>query len=356
MNYRTAVILARTSKTAAGTVTIDVNIKDPISAIDVIGDFISLGTKPTDILEKLVSKVELVDGSDVLFSLTGEELSALAYYGTGFIPIHKQQWKTNYQITQMCRYFFGRKLYDPLLVFDPTRFNNPQLKITFSLATVQASVATIYLTVIAHCFDEKIPSPIGFLMSKDYYSYTLVADAHQYIDLPTDHVMRALFTLGHNWSQFVWSSIGHVKISEDNDKRIPVDLDMEHLCRTIAAQFPPYREDIHLWSSSAVVGQRFAANMNVCFSDYGLAAINTGDMAVGGYLSIGGFTTSQWQNLCVSGWIPHGVVIIPFGDLNDIDDWYDVTKVGSLRLDLTGGGYITGADSARVITHQLRRY
>ncbi|GAI03237.1 unnamed protein product, partial [marine sediment metagenome] len=77
---------------------------------------------------------------------------------------------------------------------------------------------------------------------------------------------------------------------------------------------------------------------------------------VGGDIHIVGATASKSTVAGVRGWLPFGIICLPFGDQQDIADWYDVTKLGSLRADITAGPYITGIEPIRVALEQLRRY
>jgi len=53
---------------------------------------------------------------------------------------------------------------------------------------------------------------------------------------------------------------------------------------------------------------------------------------------------------------PHGCICIPFGEQDVIEDWYDVTKLGSLKLRIKGGPDAAAGDANNIITQQLRRY
>ncbi|MBA7580767.1 hypothetical protein ES708_22661 [subsurface metagenome] len=64
---------------------------------------------------------------------------------------------------------------------------------------------------------------------------------------------------------------------------------------------------------------------------------------------------STFTSGMVRGYLPHHCFEFPFGDQGDLADWYDVTKVGSLRLRVRGGGTAT-AGTYQVILEQLRRY
>ena len=58
----------------------------------------------------------------------------------------------------------------------------------------------------------------------------------------------------------------------------------------------------------------------------------------------------------VEGWCPHGAIEIPFGLQDDPADWYDVTKLGSLRLDILSKSGRTSADTVQIFLQQLRKY
>ena len=78
-----------------------------------------------------------------------------------------------------------------------------------------------------------------------------------------------------------------------------------------------------------------------------------------GLASYGGTVTLDCSantegDLIVSGKCPHGMFCVPMGKQDVIEDWFDATKVGSLKLDLTGGGSASG--TVEIITQQLRRY
>jgi len=55
----------------------------------------------------------------------------------------------------------------------------------------------------------------------------------------------------------------------------------------------------------------------------------------------------------VQGWLPHGVHCTPFGDQDDIDDWYDVRTIKSLKADLT---HAAATGGIQIFLEQLRTY
>ncbi|GAH84695.1 unnamed protein product, partial [marine sediment metagenome] len=58
----------------------------------------------------------------------------------------------------------------------------------------------------------------------------------------------------------------------------------------------------------------------------------------------------------VKGDAPYQMFSFPMGKQDEVDDWYDVTRVRDLRLRIAGGTAPTGTGNTRTILQQLRRY
>ncbi|MBA7624094.1 hypothetical protein ES703_31498 [subsurface metagenome] len=358
MNYRLAKLLSPEDLGAAGTKVIDINVADVISRIDLIFRTKNAANSFIDHPAANITKIELVDGSDVLFSLTGREAQALNFYDRRQ-PVDNHMTGSNGEwMRAVFGLDFGKYLYDPDLAFDPAKFTNPQLKITFDQDVASAGAGDNYLTVLAHLFDELKPTPTGFLMSKQVYSYTPGANSYEYIDLPTDHPMRKLLIGSHQEARTFTQMVTELKLSEDNDKRVPFDMTGDELFYLMKQIYPEYIENVYMaidtsdtefrvtpGDDAVIVGQQVSMHdgLYVLFGNGGLA---TGKKE----------STKETTYMLCKGYIPHGVVSIPFGKADDPADWYDVTKVGALTLRLKAGPSLLTTPTAQVITQQLRRY
>jgi len=154
-------------------------------------------------------------------------------------------------------------------------------------------------------------------MSKEQKAYTPASATWEYTDMPLDYPMRTLgiqAQVGGEYSE-------HVRIM---------------LTTSLAAYYITPGYNARLASSSLVASKVVQAQV-----------------AQGGKVNcqIEGAGQGQFQ---VNGSLPHQVLAIPFGSRDVIEDWYDVTKVGNLRLSLKGGSAATG--TYRIITEQLRKY
>jgi len=359
MNYRNAVILAEESATTPATKTIDLNLSNPISKLNIV-------FKPTNSNQTLVghpalclTKVEIVDGSDVLFSANGKELRAAAYYGTGkdFIDV------LDYNISSECMFeasiYFGRHVWDPMLALDPTRFRNLQLKITHNLALGGATPTTATLAVFANLFDEKPISPVGFLMTKEIYSYLPVANQHNYIDLPTDYPYRLIMIGGDSAGKMPMWRWDQFKLSEDHDRKLPLPaMDVDDLLQGVIDMFPPVEDHIiaQIATTGTVVYMTAGYEGSAVGCSYGgteqpIGFGNGGGGTITGY---SGAATTFWVH--TKGWCPHNFIALPLGMKDDLEDLYDVQKLQSLRLDILDDTSPGTSDAAEVLIQQLRKY
>lgn len=358
MNYRLAQILSEKTLDASGTEVIDLDVKDPISMLLFEYKNTPGSNTMADHVAACLSKIELVDGADVLFSLTGKQMHALDYYDKGKTPYTHLSDAIGVQQLLGLQYNFGRYLWDPILALDPSRFRNPQLKITHNRVTSDASSSAHTLKVLGYLFDEKVVSPMGFLMSKELKSYTPGADGtYEYTDLPTDHLLRKLLVYAYDDAYSPWQVANEIKLSEDNDKKVPIDEKVSTLMKYINTLYPPFREKLYAvlttTATDVYVSPSFDITVQGAAETQG-GAIDVETGVLHSPFSLGG--DGSWNAaLEVVGFNPHSVVPVLFGDQNDPADWYDVTKLGNLKARVKAGTAGT-AGAIALYTQQLRKY
>lgn len=362
MNYRLSTIHPRKSYTSDETVIIDLNVLDPISQLIIeLAANITDDTAITAHAIACLEKIELVDGSDVLFSLSGYEAEAADWY-------HNHNFNSPWDIymgwgetQRFIRINFGRFLWDPLLAFDPKKFRNPQLKLSLNINAGGAVPTLNRLQVWGALFDEKKIEPIGFLMHKEIKDYTVGVSSHEYSDLPTDFPYRKLFIRCQEAGTEPNQNIDNIKLSEDQDRRVIFNHGTEDIFRTIAMQSPPIEEHIHARVATALttIYCTPTTRCHVVASEDGTTsgsgAIATSSQA-GGYFKAIALTAQKYAQFFVRGWLPHGTWEIPFGLQDDMTDWYDVTKVGSLKLDVLASAGVAATEHVQLFLQQLRKY
>ena len=358
MKYRLAEILAPEDLGATGTKIIDITLRDIISRIEIIFKTLNGSSTWADHPAANISKIELIDGSDVLFSLSGIECQALNVYDRKANLNNHMTGSNGEYMTASFGLDFGRHLWDEEIAFDPKKFTNPQLKITWDEDVANTSCSTNSILILAHIFDELKPTPTGFLMSKELYTYTPAANANEYIDLPTDHLLRKLI-IGSNQKQYTFTQmIAEARLNEDNDKRVPFDVTGEELYWAVKANYPEYFENIyHAIGSSdttffvtpsedaVIVGSRTSTTNGL------MLIFQNGGQAKGKCES-----TAETIYMLCRGHLPHGYAAIPFGAPEDRANWYDITKIGSLNLRIKAGASLGSSPTTEVVAQQLRNY
>jgi PKD repeat protein len=358
MKYRKATVLASEDASTAKTKTIDINLTDVISRLQVKFNGTNTDIVPTAQHAKQITKIELVDGSDVLLSMSGQEIEAKMYYDYGVGPSYEREFRNGVDNYLTLDLLFGRELWDTQLAFDPKKFKNPQLKITHNKALGGSLPNAATLEVFADIFDEKIVSPVGFLMNKEFYTYTTPASAaNEYIDLPRDYPIKRLMLMTSKADSWWENLVTNVKISENNDARIPIDIGGGDLVSLVQTMYGEYRELIvdvirgtgpqSMWITPTDSAYALISGIGIGASNF----VTTDNERTGGYQTITADATHTFRAL-VAGYLPHGCLPLDFGDPNDLDDWYDVTKKGSVQLIPKASGSV----SLNVILEQLRKY
>lgn len=359
MNYRIAEVMAGEDLGEAGTEIIPIRLKDLISRIVVrfrpVGKSIVPAAHPVD----AITRLELIDGSDVLFSLRGHTAHALNIIEAPKPNITWLDYRVGGTPLIDVNLDFGRWLYDTELALDPTKFDNLQLKLTWDEDVWDASCEAHEFSMLAHVFDEKVISPVGFLMTKEVKTYVPVAGSFEYTSLPLDYPMRKLLLQGRKYGSPPRTCVSAIKLSEENDKRIPIDgdtYDLEPILRLFSGECIDH-----------IIAVGDASNQRTAYVTPGylidLVAIGHDEVQEfatannnGGRVNIIAETASKNFEAMVHGIFPHSCLCIPFGFQEEIADWYDVTKLGSLRLRTKGETGAASTDTVNIITQQLRRY
>lgn len=359
MNYRLANILADEAANSAATKTIDIEVAQPISSINIFFRGQNTAVVPTAHPAKMVEKIELVDGSDVLMSMSGMEAQALDFFHNSQPRMNKHLYNNDDWTRSVFNLNFGRYEYDPRFAFDRKRFLNPQLRIKHNCALGGQACDHGQLTVWAHCFDQKPVSPEGFLTAKEYYSYALGNNTYQYIDLPVDYPYRLMMIRSLRKWCAIWELFDEVKLSSDQDKHVIIDGATRQLIKLLDEKFGPYTETIQgkvgmgttPFYLTPTSNSNCVVNALGGFRDYFQAY-----QPWGGYVEILAGAADTLFQAFMQGWAPHGALAIPFGDLRDPDDWFDVSAVGSLILRIHAIKDLATADTCDVVIQQLRRY
>lgn len=358
MNHRLATMLSEEAITTAGTKVIDLDMKDIVSRIQINLEVEMDGTVLGDHIAAVLSNIELVDGSDLLYSMSGKECQALDFYQTGIMPFNAHTDSAGNDAIATFNINFGRELYDKMLALDPTKFKNPQLKITHNYAACGATPGDARMEIRAFCFDEKVPAPMGFITSKEHYQFTSGAvNTFHSVDMPTDYPTRRYMIMGRANGFFCQQVVNEIRLSEDNQKRIPYDTKVWQLLKWLHQQYPRIEEYGHFTLDSDTNVIYMTPTQDI--------VLNATPVAVTDIVSVSAvpikmpittdITADGVVAVQISGNDPHYSFILPLGEVNNPEEWYDVSKIGNLKLRFKAGSAGTSG-VVEIVTEQLRKY
>ena len=353
-------LLQAESIATAGVKTLNLDLNDPVSRLDVIWRKTNSNRTPIAHPGKIIKQILVVDGADVLFAMNGQDAQALAYYQTGLVSGAMTNYELGQWSMQIASLYFGRHMWDELLALDPKRHTNIQIKIDHDIALGGSTGTVGDLSVYAHVFDEKIVQPKGFLLNKEIYSFLPVASTFYYIDMPVDYPIRGIMFGANECEDGPEYNLASLKIDEANGKHILVDSAMERYLFQNAARDPMWLEHVLLSTAAAATNltayqaphweRRFVGNNEGA----GLAVAVISN--AGCKLVCQNATAATLIEGFSIGHVPFGQVWIPFGASDAIEDTWDIRKSGSGKLTLKAGATPDTDEYVRVFAQQARLY
>lgn len=349
----------------------DLKYKDPISALYLEFEATNGTTSNKgNFISDVITKVEIVEGSTPLYSLSQIELEALAFYKMKQAPVLFPSEHASGQQRHGVHLLFGRYLNDKMFAFDPTRYNNPQLKITWDLGAVTAvsattafATGTLKISAIAKVMEE-LAAPPSFLSAREVETFTMATTGSHRTEMYNDYPWRLLMLKSYLQQKDINECIDHITLNCDAGKFKPLDnryvaqLDAEAL-----AQFGlcVFKHDIfqHHQSAFREINNKENHGRWATFADANGYIVNVEyEWSSEGKLDIltnAGATLGTDVKLTgmEAGHAPHATLPIPFGIMDDPDTWFDATKYG--KIDLYSYAPSSGAAGvSSVVLEQVR--
>lgn len=348
----------------AGALPIPINITDPIMDLYIRmyatnGATSNVSNSILDVLDR----IDVVDGSDVLFSLDAEEIMALSYYhykesltmGIDERPDKIQS--TTFKIP------FGIGRYHPEIAFDPTRFANPTLVLTWDLENIRAVGAdaflnqSLYISVMADVIDKAPVRPTGFLMHKQVREYTSPVSGIMPTVLPVDYPYRTLFVrsfLAHTCPKVLTTKAKH---DFNNDKYIPFDFPTIDWMEWLKEWYGLWHQG--MWYYTAITASEtrnpylrgnLSTSLEASTADTDIILTSLDNCELNW---TGANAAAEELHAKVDGSLPFETFAWPYGDPDDPEEWLKVVSTDNSRLRLTHG---PNAGLIQVFLTQLRNY
>ena len=354
--HRIAMLFSPQDVDTAATTIVDLDMSEVITRLFIKFKATNADATNIGVPQANITKVEIVDGSDVLFTGSGKMVDAVSFYDRGVPELHSFNYTTAQGAEAMLAINFGRYPFDRLFALDPKRFRNLQLKITHDENLCNDGCVVNEMTVWAEVFSKIQPSPSAFFQVKEQYAYTPTVLGYEEIDLPTDQVIRTLYIDALLTNGWLGSEIYDIRLDEDNLKTIMYDGRYTELMRIYRPYFGKYEHKVmaYLGTGQTAFWAAPTQELSVQITPYGADEYAVAAARQFGSALTGSRATAGYCSIYASGYIPHGIGAIPLGDRQSPEEWYDPRGLKRLRLRVQGGD--SAAGTYRIITQQIRTY
>ena len=345
---------------------IKLDVSHPISQLVIEIEATTGATSCTDHeLHDDISSIEVIDGSDVLFSLNGKQALGIAALTHGKLPPQVLTEVGGATQKETFLIDFGRFLFDPEFALDPKKFTNPQLAINYALtisATAGFATGSGKLTVVARCMEEGYGPLRGFLMTKAHYPFTAVANQEYSIDLPRDYPYRLLAVQALLDDNGISDCLDRLELSINNDAWIPYKLyadELKYFQREwfgiVRQQKTVKRADDSAFHTDIFEPEEVTLRTTADFHVVSVEGVDANKvtpqlLVLDATPSIAKESTAQTCVCNTEGFMVSGLVGLPFGDLNNPEDWLPAQKQDAIKLKFKA----LAAFSGDVIIQQLR--
>ena len=313
----------------------------------------------------MVTKIEVLNGSDVLYSLSGREAQAYFAFnqltgptGQARLPFKLLSSAAAVVVTEEFPVIFGRYFRDPLYYLDTSRYQNPVLRITYAMtisATAGFATGTTTISALARIIDADAPPYQGFVMAKEISSYTTAASGDNDTLLPLDWPYCGLLISALKTTIDPTTVLTNFKLLVNAGQYIPFDIASTDLRGHNWTQFGEFEE---YWVPLSDTTATFLSDVYSQVGAWPDIAGATGKMNVSSVTAesvVVTFTTGQAagsMRLRLRGLMPQASWFIPFGDGDDPTAYLPVQGVSELRFKQTQA---VAAGAATIVTQQLRQ-
>lgn len=301
--------------------------------------------------EDAITKIEVVDGSKILFSMPGWLAKACSYWHDGIDdPTFYDQGPAAVQ-TSTILIPFGHFVGDESYYCDPAKWQNLQVRITNNMtisATAGWATGTFTVDVMACVFTDSPPAAKGMFIGKDIYDFTTAASGDAVIQMPIDWPYRAIVVRTFLTATDFETLITNAKLTCDMDSFIPFDMLIPGIRKMNENIFGKFHQRAVGWVANAgtykvPVGKLLHADLVPYTAlSFGGAASIVNDTITAATITV---TTAPAIALgaamrCGSsygGYYPYFSFVLPFGNMENPDLYLNPQVFKDIRLRLTQG-------------------
>lgn len=369
---------AKGSTVLKGTETIDLPEGDILSEVMIQAR--SLGDYSDDMVVPMhvqLTKIELlVNGSQVVKSLTGTQVRALQWYNGGAFGLddpNQSAHNENFRYTNFPLYL-GRFAGDTKYGLDCGAYSNPQLKLTWDTSitswdglTFDAyGTPTFTYSVIAKMIDG---SPPGFtnkyMQSQEIDTWTTGTGVPHKTEIPRGHDLWGIMHRVGYYNMKPYDLLASIKLDFDNGKWVPIDMDYGQFWQVYKSWFPKPCEAIRycVFTHGDTFDTRLAWVTHFDASELGTTCsgvrITTGLRGMT-TISVAAHGGGAWNTAIGAwtkavGWGPHQCIYIPMKQLTDGEtEVVPTTDYKRIDLETAAGASSGGTGSQHLVAEYLK--
>lgn len=336
-----------------GLMTIDLPNKGLLSGLEVrlIGYTGAIDGEPDCFMHDYITKIEvIVNGSQVVKSLTGDQLLGLMHYW----GIPHSQWEILNLPTDYIReqFFipFGRWYHDLEYMLDLGRVNDPELRLTYDFTktshhgwakgkALDTATHAPNICVIPHILRDTDIVPAGYIKSSEVYRFTSGNNKKENMMVPRGPVYCNLYPQAYYQGRGLEHCGDVMELNLNSDDVIPMRLKQIHIMESLLRMYGEYLGHICIhaidgqafplpvengWAISKVQGIQDAQEQHSYVGDNGfMSTLMTSTAA-------GAIATAVETAITYGGCLPFSVGAIPIFDLKDPRTWIKSAELGDL--------------------------
>lgn len=184
-------------------------------------------------ISDVVDLIEVVaNGSDVLFSLTPQEIKRWCLWTTGYNIPQVRNSRASAVQEMVFPIFFGRSNYDSNLFLRCNALSDLELKVTYSPTIAATSFATGTTTIGVFAVMSMGGQPgeyLGTLTHKTLRAFTSAASGDEQTLIPRGNLLRQLMTYCYEVGVEPAANITNVKFDLNNDEQVRVNIGWNEL-------------------------------------------------------------------------------------------------------------------------------
>jgi len=250
MRTRIHKLVNRKTFTASDVIDKELKGSDMISYIDIIVRMTNGSAMTEDSVVKIhddITKIEIVDGGDVLVSANMEELQAINAFMTKAMPFQTLTLDDDAVQVEHCRIPFGYFPFDPNHYIRPNDFDNLEIKVHITMTTAAATAwaaAGHDVTIIIGLMESGYGDYQGFLSTRFARNYDAVDGTEEIVEIPVTHPLNLILIQAFKTCTRPDENVELVKLDADDGKHIEVELYMTELEILNALQFGRFTQKL----------------------------------------------------------------------------------------------------------------